>query len=110
MYDLIIKNGLLVDGSGLPAYTADVAIADGRVARIGRIEDNAERALYFGRAALTTVETLGWSPDRTPTFQPISRSSSTASADPGRNGSPIAAAATTRPSQAISTGVRPSSA
>ncbi len=26
-------------------------------------EDNAERALYFGRAALTTVENLGWAPD-----------------------------------------------
>ena len=26
-------------------------------------EDNAERALYFARAALTTVENLGWSPD-----------------------------------------------
>lgn len=26
-------------------------------------EDNPERALYFGRAALTTAENLGWSPD-----------------------------------------------
>lgn len=26
-------------------------------------EDNAERALYFGRAALTTAENLGWAPD-----------------------------------------------
>ncbi len=26
-------------------------------------EDNAERALYFGRAALATVENLGWAPD-----------------------------------------------
>ena len=28
-YDLIIKNGTIVDGSGLPGYRADVAIADG---------------------------------------------------------------------------------
>lgn len=26
-------------------------------------EDNAERALFFGRAALTTTENLGWAPD-----------------------------------------------
>jgi N-acyl-D-aspartate/D-glutamate deacylase len=45
MYDLIIKNGLIVDGSGLPAYTADVAIADGRIAKIGRIDASAKRSI-----------------------------------------------------------------
>ena len=30
MYDLIIKRGKVVDGSGLPAFTADVAVRDGR--------------------------------------------------------------------------------
>ena len=28
-----------------------------------RYDDNAERALFFGRAALTTIQNLGWTPD-----------------------------------------------
>ena len=34
-YDLIIRNGRIVDGSGRPAFNADVAIKDDRIARIG---------------------------------------------------------------------------
>jgi N-acyl-D-amino-acid deacylase len=45
MYELLIKNGRVVDGSGLPAYTADVAIQDGRIAAIGRIDRPARRTL-----------------------------------------------------------------
>ena len=41
MYDLIIRNGRIADGSGLPAFNADLAISNGRVARIGRIEGKA---------------------------------------------------------------------
>ena len=43
MYDLVIKGGLVVDGTGLPAYVADVAVKDGRIERIGRIDTQAER-------------------------------------------------------------------
>ena len=42
-FDLIIRNGRVVDGTGLKAYAADVAIADGRIARIGRINESAAR-------------------------------------------------------------------
>ncbi len=35
MYDYLIKNGLIVDGSGLPAYKGDLAIADGRIVAVG---------------------------------------------------------------------------
>ncbi len=41
MYDLVIRNGRIVDGTGLPAYNADLAIQDGRVARIGRVREAA---------------------------------------------------------------------
>lgn len=34
MFDLLIRNGLVVDGSGAAAYTADVAIKDGKIAKI----------------------------------------------------------------------------
>lgn len=36
-YDLVIKNGMVVDGSGFPRYRADVAIRDGTIVEIGRI-------------------------------------------------------------------------
>ena len=37
MYDLVIRNGRIVDGSGLPAYSADIAVNGDRIARIGHI-------------------------------------------------------------------------
>ena len=36
-FDLIIKNGLIVDGSGLPGYQADLGIKDGKIAKIGAL-------------------------------------------------------------------------
>ena len=38
-YDLIIRNGHVIDGSGSPWYAADVAVKDGRIAAIGRLGD-----------------------------------------------------------------------
>lgn len=40
-YDLVVRNGLVVDGSGMPAYPADVGVADGRIATIGAIDSTA---------------------------------------------------------------------
>ncbi len=40
-YDLIIKGGTVVDGSGLAGYPADVAISDGRIAAIGDVNGEA---------------------------------------------------------------------
>lgn len=36
-YEVLIKNGRIVDGSGRPAYAGDVAIKDARIARIGQL-------------------------------------------------------------------------
>ncbi len=44
-YDLLIRNGTVVDGSGGAAYRADVAVQDGRIAAIGRINERATRTL-----------------------------------------------------------------
>ena len=45
-YDLVIRGGTIVDGSGVPRYKADVAIKDGRVAMIsGVIKASAAKEL-----------------------------------------------------------------
>jgi N-acyl-D-aspartate/D-glutamate deacylase len=44
-YDLVIKNGALIDGSGLPRYRADVGVRHGRVAAIGRIRERADEVI-----------------------------------------------------------------
>ena len=33
-YDLVIRNGTVIDGSGMPRYRADVGISRGRIATI----------------------------------------------------------------------------
>src|SRR4030095_11838779 len=37
-YDLLIRNGLLIDGSGRPGYRADIAIKADRIVRIGKLK------------------------------------------------------------------------
>ncbi|HEX2171956.1 MAG TPA: amidohydrolase family protein [Dehalococcoidia bacterium] len=44
-YDLVIRNGRIVDGTGLPAYRGDVGIRDGKIVEIGRIHDSDARVL-----------------------------------------------------------------
>lgn len=34
MFDILIKNGQIVDGSGKPAFYADLAVKDGKIAKI----------------------------------------------------------------------------
>ncbi len=42
---LIIRGGMVVDGTGEPARTADVAIDDGVITEVGRIDDAAARTI-----------------------------------------------------------------
>jgi len=44
-YELVIKNGTVIDGSGLPRYRADVGVREGRIATIGRIREHASEVV-----------------------------------------------------------------
>jgi N-acyl-D-amino-acid deacylase len=44
-YDLVIRNGVVIDGSGLPRYRADVGVRGGRIATIGRIRESAREVI-----------------------------------------------------------------
>jgi N-acyl-D-aspartate/D-glutamate deacylase len=45
-FDILIKNGLLIDGTGNPWFKADVGISNGKIAEIdGLIDAKAERVL-----------------------------------------------------------------
>lgn len=37
-FDLLIRHGRIADGTGNPAFFADIAVKDGRIAKIGRID------------------------------------------------------------------------
>jgi len=45
VYDIVIRNGRVLDGAGNPWILADVAIKDGRFVRIGKIEGRGKREI-----------------------------------------------------------------
>jgi N-acyl-D-amino-acid deacylase len=46
MFDLVVKGGQVVDGTGNPFFRADVAIQGGKIAKVGRVGPNeAERSV-----------------------------------------------------------------
>ena len=56
MYDLIIRNGTIIDGSGDARFLADVAVQDGRIAALGKIEETGRREID----ATGKLVTPGW--------------------------------------------------
>lgn len=53
-YDLLIRNGLVIDGSGQPGYIADVAINGDRIAAIGKLK-NARAAREIDAAGMVVA-------------------------------------------------------
>ncbi|TFH18936.1 D-aminoacylase [Candidatus Bathyarchaeota archaeon] len=44
-YDILIKNGIIIDGTGAPWIKADIATEKDRIVRIGKIKEGAEKTI-----------------------------------------------------------------
>jgi N-acyl-D-aspartate/D-glutamate deacylase len=44
-YDLLIKNGRVIDGSGRPAFHGDVGVSKGKIAELGRLSGSARQTI-----------------------------------------------------------------
>ncbi|HXG49932.1 MAG TPA: amidohydrolase family protein [candidate division Zixibacteria bacterium] len=44
-YDILIRGGRIYDGSGMPSYLGDVAVAGGRIVETGRVSGSARRVI-----------------------------------------------------------------
>jgi len=56
MYDLVIRNGKIVDGSGKESFMGDIAIKGDRIAKIGLVEESGEKEID----AAGNLVTPGW--------------------------------------------------
>ena len=50
LYDVVIRNGRVLDGAGNPWILADVAIKDGRFVRIGKVDGKGKREIDAARS------------------------------------------------------------
>jgi len=44
-YDLLIKNGRIIDGSGMPAFRGDVGLRNGKIVEMGKLRGSATRTI-----------------------------------------------------------------
>ena len=47
-YDVVVKDALIVDGTGKKAYGGDIAVKDGRIAAVGEVSGSAARTIDAG--------------------------------------------------------------
>src|SRR4051812_17241021 len=47
-FDLIIRNGRLIDGSGAPPNGADIGVTGGRITALGEVEGSADEVIDAG--------------------------------------------------------------
>ena len=52
-YDLIIKNGTIIDGTGKKSYKADIGIIDGKIAKIGVLNKDALKIVDANKLMVT---------------------------------------------------------
>lgn len=52
-YDLVVRGGEVIDGSGTAGRTADVAMRDGTIVEVGRVEGSGRQEIAAGGAIVT---------------------------------------------------------
>ena len=57
MYDLIIRNGTVIDGTGADRKVADIAISNGRIMKVGEV---LERATMKSMPKASWLRLAGW--------------------------------------------------
>ncbi len=63
-FDLVIRNGHIIDGTGSPWYSGDIGITAGRIARIGTLESASARRTIDARGLIVApgfIDMLGQS-------------------------------------------------
>ena len=53
MYDLLIRNGLVLDGTGGASYPADVAVVGGEIVALGKLDGEAQKTIDAGGLAVS---------------------------------------------------------
>ena len=53
MFDMVIRNGTIIDGTGAPARNGDVAVTDGRIVAVGVVEGEARETIDAEGALVT---------------------------------------------------------
>jgi N-acyl-D-aspartate/D-glutamate deacylase len=75
MHDLVIRNATIVDGTGAPRHTGDVAVDAGRITSVGEVDGRGRCEVDAGGLVLTPgwvdIHThydgqVTWDPDVTP--------------------------------------------
>ena len=66
MYDLVIRNATIVDGTGREAYRGDLAVKDGAIVAVGEVSGEGHREIDATGQLLTPgwvdVHTTEWLP------------------------------------------------
>ena len=97
-YDIVIHGGRVVDGTGAPWYTGDVAIKDGKIVAIGRINPAAGRRAIDATGKVVTpgfIDMMGQTAapfirDPATAFNLLSQGITTLNAGEGSSDAPLA--------------------
>jgi N-acyl-D-aspartate/D-glutamate deacylase len=83
-YDLLLKNGRIIDGSGRPAFQGDIGVAQGKIVELGGLGGSAHQvieAVIIGNCSLALAPVCPTSP-RGPTGRTGPRRASRPSGSP----------------------------